>query len=310
MQITMLSSAFFLTLMTSSVLPASVLAQPPSLQTLSSLPSSNLAIGAAAPVSAGPPSASLPDAPTAALPPAAASRSPTPIPPCHTGSHTNGSPDAGSADQARGPCLETPNPYNRFLDTTVPVPLTPEQKAHLAFHNLKDTFNLITITGTAAFTIGTNAHTAYGPGWKGFGRNTGYSFLQEATGEFFGTFLIPSLTHEDPHYRRMPHASIPRRILHASSAVVIGQNDDGASMPNYANLLSNPICAELSNLYVPGVHGNGPSTVSRIMIGYATGPADNLITEFLPDVARHIHVRVIFVQRILNQVSNNQHSLP
>jgi hypothetical protein len=46
------------------------------------------------------------------------------------------------------------------------------------------------------------------------------------------------------------------------------------------------------------------------MIGYATDPIDNLVTEFLPDVAKHVHVRVIFVQRVLNQVSSDQYSLP
>jgi hypothetical protein len=39
------------------------------------------------------------------------------------------------------------------------------------------------------------------------------------------------------------------------------------------------------------------------MLGYATEPEDNLITEFLPTIASHIHVHVIFVQRILNRVS-------
>ncbi len=312
MQWTMLASAFFLALMAHSVLPASALVQTQSPQTPSTQPSSDPTISAAVPLSAGPLSASLPDAPTPAVPPAAASPSRVPTASCHdTGSYTNGRSAADSTGRAPGPCLGIPNPYDRFLDTDVPVPLTPEQKGYLGLsHNLKDTSNLIAVTGTAALTIGANAHTAYGPGWKGFGKNAGYSFLQDATGEFFGTFLIPSLTHQDPHYRRMPHASIPRRILHAVSATVIAQNDDGASMPNYANLLTDPICAELSNLYVPGINGNGPSTVSRIMIGYATDPADNLITEFLPDVARHIHVRVIFVQRILNQVSSSQYSLP
>jgi hypothetical protein len=81
-------------------------------------------------------------------------------------------------------------------------------------------------------------------------------------------------------------------------------------MPNYATLLTNPICAEISNLYVPGINGNGPSTVERIMTGYATDPIDNLVTEFLPDVARRIHIRIIFVQRVLNQVSSDQYTLP
>ena len=72
-------------------------------------------------------------------------------------------------------------------------------------------------------------------------------------------------------------------------------------------LLTNPICAEISNLYVPGVNGNGPSTAARIMTGYATEPVDNLITEFLPDVASHIHVHDIFVQRILNKMATGQY---
>jgi hypothetical protein len=192
----------------------------------------------------------------------------------------------------------------------VPAALTPAQKARLALHNLKDPGNLATILGTAAFTIGTNAHTAYGPGGKGFGKNVGVSLLQDATGGFFGTFLIPALTTEDPHYRRMRRASISRRFVHAVSRTVVARHDDGSAMPNYATLLTYPICAEISNLYVPGIHGNGPSTVARIMTGYATDPVNNLITEFLPDVARHIHVQVIFVQRILNQVTSDQYSLP
>jgi hypothetical protein len=36
----------------------------------------------------------------------------------------------------------------------------------------------------------------------------------------------------------------------------------------------------------------------------ATAPIDNFVTEFLPDVARKIHVRVVLIQQIINQVAN------
>ena len=229
--------------------------------------------------------------------------------PCRSASQT-GSPDTDSGDQDREPCLRAPNPYMRFVSTSAPLPLSPAQKAHLALHDLTDPGNLATILATAGFTIATNARTAYGPGWIGVRNMTGYSLSQDATGEFFGTFLIPSLTGQDPRYRRMPNATIPRRIVHTLAATVVSQSDDGRTMPNYANLLTNPICSEISNLYVPGVNGNGPSTVARVLTGYATSPVDNLITEFLPDVARRVHVRVIFVQSLLNQISNDQYSLP
>ena len=197
----------------------------------------------------------------------------------------------------------SPNPYKRFLNTPAVVPLTPRQKARLAFRNLTNPFNLITIVGTSGYTIGTDAHTAYGPAWPGFGKDVGYSYLQDATGEFFGTFLIPSLTREDPHYHRWPKRSIPRRILHAIDQTFMAENDHGKPIPNYAAVLTNPITAEISNLYVPGIADDAPSTARRIMLGYATEPEDNLITEFLPSIASHIHVHVIFVQRILNRVS-------
>jgi hypothetical protein len=81
-------------------------------------------------------------------------------------------------------------------------------------------------------------------------------------------------------------------------------------MPNFGTLLGYPIDAEISNLYVPGIESNGPSTVKRIFIGYALDPVNNIVTEFLPDVAKHIHVRIIFVQQILNQIAVNPTGLP
>jgi hypothetical protein len=76
------------------------------------------------------------------------------------------------------------------------------------------------------------------------------------------------------------------------------------TMPNYSVLLDYPLGAVLSNQYVPGVHTDISSTVTRIATGYALDPGNNLLDEFLPDVASHIHVRIIFVQRILNNIAS------
>lgn len=223
-------------------------------------------------------------------------------------SGTNALPNGTNAmpsgtEDPRKPCVVPVNPYRRFLDTSTPLLLTPKQKGYLAFRDLVDPFNLLTVVGNSAVTIGIDSHTAYGPGMGGFGKNVGYSFLQDATGEFIGTFAICSLFHEDPHYHRMPTARPLRRVGHAIARTVIAQHDDGSLMPNYESLLGYPISAELSNLYVPGVSGNAPSTVARIMTGLATDPIGNLITEFLPDLAKRVHIRVVFVQQIINQVA-------
>lgn len=211
-------------------------------------------------------------------------------------------PEARAAMELQEPCKRL-NPYKPFLDSPTPIPLTPKQKAYLALHNIIDPFNLLTIVGNSAYTIGTDPHTAYGPGWSGFGWNVGYSLSQDVTGNFVAVYAIASIAHQDPHYHRMPKASIPRRALHAISNAVIGQSDYGKPMPNYMVLAGYPIAIELSNLYVPGVDGNLPSSIERYVEGVATEPIGNLITEFLPDVASHVHIRILFAQRLLNQVA-------
>jgi hypothetical protein len=216
------------------------------------------------------------------------------------------------ANPALSPSLQPPpcpppepviNWYDRFINGPQVKSLTPKEKARLAMRNLLDPFNAITILGDAGIAVGSDAHSPYGPGMAGFGRYVGVSFTQDMTGEFFGTFLIPSIVHQDPHYHRMPNASIPRRVTHAISQVVWTQGDNARGMVNYANLAGFAIDDEISNLYVPGRETDWSATAARYGISLATAPIDNFITEFLPDVARRIHVRVVLVQRIINRVS-------
>jgi hypothetical protein len=200
--------------------------------------------------------------------------------------------------------------YARFLNGPEVKPLSPEQKGYLAIHNVLDPFNLITILGEAGIVVAANPHSGYGPGFNGWGKYAGVSLTQDMTGEFFGTFLIPSLVHQDPHYHRLPNASIKRRIFHAAAQVFWTQSDDGKGMINYANLGGFAIDGAVSNLYVPGQRTDFRSSASRYGIALATAPIDNYVTEFLPDVARHIHVQIVIIQRIINQVARTDNTAP
>lgn len=188
--------------------------------------------------------------------------------------------------------------------------MTPRDKAWLATRNAVDPFNAITILGEAAFSVGFDSHSPYGPGMPGYARYIGVSYTEDLTGEFFGTFLIPSIVHQDPHYHRMEHAKIVRRIAHAITQVVWTQGDNGRGMLNYSNLVGFAIEDEIGNLYVPGRETNASATAQRYATGIATAPIGNFITEFVPDVARHIHVQVVIIQRIINQVARNEGGQP
>jgi hypothetical protein len=206
------------------------------------------------------------------------------------------------------PLLPLINWYQRFINGPQVKPMTPSEKGWLALRDVADPFNAVTILGNAGIAVGANAHSPYGPGMTGFGRYVGVSYAQDLTGEFFGTFLIPTIVHQDPHYHRMPGASIPRRVRHAIVQVVWTQGDNGKGMVNYADLVGFAIDDELGNLYVPGQKTNLPASGARYSIGLATAPIENFITEFLPDVARRIHVRVVVFQRIVNQVARTESS--
>ncbi len=218
--------------------------------------------------------------------------------------------DPKRAGEVPQPCSQLVYPFQRFLTTNVTIPLTWQQKGYLALHDVTDPGNLATIVGISALTTAIDPHSDYGPGLKGFGKNAGVSLLQDATFEFFGTFAIPSLMHQDPRYFRMPNEPFKKRLIYSISRTVISRNDDGSPMLNYGTLLAYPINAEISNLYVPGIESDGASTTKRILTGYALDPINNLLAEFLPDVAKHVRIRIIFLQRILNNIAVSQGSLP
>jgi hypothetical protein len=260
--------------------------------------------------SAAPPSGPCPAA-SAAQPAAAVGRpSAAGNPPQAPGAQSGTQPEAGSQPT---PCPPQPpiNWYERFTNGPQVKPLTPKEKRWLAVRNVMDPFNGLTILGGSAIAVGSDAHSAYGPGMKGFARNVGVSYTQDMTGEFFGTFLIPSIAHQDPHYHRMPNGSIPRRAGHAILQVFWAKGDNGKGMTNYAGLVGWAFEGEINDLYVPGERTDQRSTAERYAIGVGTAPIDNFITEFMPDLARRIHFRVVLFQWIVNQVGGiNQPSRP
>jgi len=191
----------------------------------------------------------------------------------------------------------------RFIDGPKVKPMTPKEKYWLAARNVVDPFNALTILSLSAINVGINSHSPVGPGMTGWSRDVGLGYTQDMTGEFFGTFLIPSIVHQDPHYHRMPKSTIKRRVGHAIEQVVWTMGDNGKPMVNYADIVGFAIDEEFGNFYVPGRRTNLPSSAERYGIDLATAPIDNFVTEFMPDVARRIHVHDVLIQRIINQVA-------
>ncbi len=220
-------------------------------------------------------------------------------PPCPKSKRTKGAATDVEPD-AKQACADQ---LQLIVVTGYIQPLTSNQKGLLAFHALTDPFNLLTIAAYSGISVAIDPHSAYGPGFAGWGRLAGYSFAEDAQGLFTGVYVLPSVFHEDPRYHRMPNATVRRRIAHALIHTLVSQHDDGSLMPNYATIINVPLSAEISNFYVPGIGTNVPDTAKRVLVGYATDPIGPLVAEFLPDFARHFHIRIVFAQQILNRIA-------
>jgi hypothetical protein len=133
----------------------------------------------------------------------------------------------------------------------------------------------------------------------------GVAFTQDMTSQFFGTFVIPTITHTDPHYHRRPDQSIPRRAFHCVSEIFWQRADNGRYTFNYSEIIGPMVEMPLDNLYVPGQQTRFSADAERYAVDLATAPIDNFITEFVPSIAAHIHTHVVFVQRIVNQVATS-----
>ncbi|HVC90841.1 MAG TPA: hypothetical protein VND66_09500 [Acidobacteriaceae bacterium] len=213
--------------------------------------------------------------------------------------------DACAVAEAKMCCRQqVSSPFEKYLNEPGVVPLTARDNLRSAVRGIIDPFNLLTIGGDSAIGVASDSHSPYGPGMEGFAKYAGVSMTEDITGEFFGTFLVPSLVHQDAHYHREPFLPIKRRILHAIVQIVWTQSYTGRPMFNYANFVGGAATAAVSNTFVPGPNRQGfGSTAQRLALAFAISPSGNLIEEFVPDLASHINLRIVIFQRILNSVT-------
>lgn len=203
----------------------------------------------------------------------------------------------------RSCCVATHDTFSAYLKQYSNHIYTPRELGDLALRSVLDPFNLLTIGGTSAITVASDSHSPYGPGMKGWSKLSGVALTQDMTSAFIETFLIPSIDHQDPHYHRMPNASLRRRIAHCIYQPFWTNDDLGGGMFNYATVIG-AIAGEAVDIsYVPYQQKGWGASADRIAVNLATTPIGNFATEFIPDLASHINLNVVFVQRIINRVA-------
>jgi hypothetical protein len=214
------------------------------------------------------------------------------------------------AEPLRSCCQPSDDLFSNYLRRYAVHIYTPRELGRIAIRAVIDPFNLLTIGGTSVLSVATDSHSPYGPGVMGWAKLSGVTLTEDMTGEFVGTFMIPSIDHQDPHYHRMPNASIPRRALHAAVQPFWTNSDTGRGMINYSTVVGSLIEEAVDVSYVPYQRVGWGASADRIATGWASAPIGNYVTEFVPDLASHINLRVVFLQRIINQVARENGGNP
>jgi hypothetical protein len=193
--------------------------------------------------------------------------------------------------------------FQRIQGPEQHAPLGVSGKFRLAVANVSDPFAIITTALDSEFGDATDGHTKLRTGMAGFGQRFGASMAGQATSEMFSTFLISSIFHQDPHYHRDPAAPTRTRIGKALAYVFVTRSDSGKRMFNFAEVLGTTSSSIVEGTFHPEWEKGPGAAAGRIAISIGSDAAWNLMTEFLPDVARHLNPRWMLLRRLADRAS-------
>jgi hypothetical protein len=134
--------------------------------------------------------------------------------------------------------------------------------------------------------------TGYNQGWNGYGKRFGSDMARQASGEFFGTFLLASALHEDPRFYAEINPGFFHAMKYSVQRVFVMQNDDGRTVVSWSRL-GGPLMAEgLANVYYPDRNRTVGDTLFRYGLDLASRAGGNMLREYWPVfLARISHTR-------------------
>jgi hypothetical protein len=169
-------------------------------------------------------------------------------------------------------------------------PLTSKQKFQLAVDETIAPSRFISSALTAGISQARDSLPDYGQGWAGYGKRYGSSVASNASSHFFGTGLLPSVTHEDPRYFVKLFGSPKSRILYAMTRVLITRTDDGRPTFNWSNVMGGLMAESLAVSYLPDSERTAGKTFSRFGVRLGFSALDNVVKEYWPTIFKSLRI--------------------
>ena len=195
----------------------------------------------------------------------------------------------GDAEKHKSPVDQTVGILSRrsifFPElATTRTPLTSGQKFKLFVDRTVAPSSFVGAAGSAAIGQATNNYKGYGQGWDGYGKRVGAAVANSASTNFFGTFLFPSIFHQDPRHFFSNRSGFKRRVAYALTRQVVTRTDDGHRTFNWSRILSLLVSESIANAYLPPEERTAGKTFERAGTRFTIGIGTTLLKEYWPDI--------------------------
>jgi len=175
------------------------------------------------------------------------------------------------------------------LATTL-KPLSPEQKFKLFLDQTISPATLVSAAATAGFRLLEDTYPGYGQEWGGYGKRFGAAMSNSASTNFLGTFLIPSLLHQDPRYFISLRPTFRKKMTYALTRQIITRTDDGRSTFNWSRVIGVIGAESIANIYLPPAERTAGKTFERSGIRFGIGIGTTLLKEYWPMIFKKLGV--------------------
>jgi hypothetical protein len=199
-----------------------------------------------------------------------------------------GPPPKNQKPEQNSPRLFWILPTYHVADSRSVHPLTAREKLRLFVKDKTDPFTIGWVAFEAGLAQANNDFPAYGQGASGYAKRLGAGLADETAGGFFGTFLFPSVLHQDPRYYRLGAGPFKKRLGHALIRPELTYKDSGGRAFNWSGMLGSIATSSLSNAYYPDENRGVGVTFSRVATSIPFRMIDELVNEFGPDLERKI----------------------
>ena len=105
---------------------------------------------------------------------------------------------------------------------------------------------------------------------------------RQASGEFFGKFVLASALHEDPRFFPQLNPTFGQSVKYSVTRLFVTRNDSGRDVANISGLLGPAMAEGLANAYWPERNRTVGDTLMRYGLDLATRAGGNMLREYWP----------------------------